>query len=89
MTTRIEALELESGLHDSLGGVPLKDGDRIYVRWPSGFVQPAEVKVSVVIHGTLRDGSTVEIPCHKAYMEVQTTGSPARVYLQGFEAQRA
>jgi len=82
-------VQQDDGYHDSLDGVTLKAGDRLYIRWPSGFTQPVEVLIDVASRGILREAEIVAVPCCKAYIQIGTLGgAQAKVYLNGFTAQR-
>jgi hypothetical protein len=89
MANKVVTLQQDNGFHDSLDGVVLTAGEKLYIRWPSGATQPVEVLIDVAPRGVLQDGSIVTIACSKAYIQVGTFGGDAaRVYLNGFAAQR-
>lgn len=91
MDHKISSLAYPSGgYHDSLGGIPLKDGDRLNVRWPAGTTQLIVVATEIIYRGALLDGQIASAPCVKAYIKVPVFGAAlAKVYLVGFEAQWA
>ena len=81
MANRIWTIQQDDGHYDSLDGVALTAGERLYIRWPSGATQPVEVLIDVLHLGLL--------PCSKAYIQLGTLGGvQAKVYLHGFTAQR-
>lgn len=78
------------GYFDSLEGRRLDEGDPIYIKWSSGLVQKVEVQIERFMHGASRDGQVVEVECCKAFTTIAVAGGgEARIYLAGFEAQRA
>lgn len=82
-------VQSDDGYYDSLDGAALMPGDRLYIRWPSGFTQPVDVLIDLASRGVLRDTEIVSVPCSKAYIQVGTLGgAQAKVYLNGFTAQR-
>ena len=89
MASRVTIVQNEDLHYDSLDGKPLSDGETLYIKWPSGGIQQVTVEIHHVTIGSLRNGEVVEIPCHKACFAMRCTGSEARIYLRGFEAQRA
>lgn len=92
MSNKITPMFLPSsgGYHDSLDGSPLKDGDRLYVRWPAGSTQLIVVATETLYRGAMIDGQVKNAPCVKAFIKVPVIGAvAAKVYLVGFEAQWA
>ena len=87
--SRIIAIPIPSGQHDSLDSVPLKAGERLHIRWPSGQVQIVEVALERVYRGgTDEHGQGISLECLKAYIKLPVRGGAAKIYLLGFEAQR-
>lgn len=76
------------GYFDTLEGEALREGDCLHIRWPSGFVQRVEVYIEIVTRGDLRNGFVVEAECYKAYAKVPVVGGDAKLFLNGFEAQK-
>lgn len=85
----IVPLPTNNGQHDSLDGVPLKDGETLYIKWPTGSVQEIVVALDRVYRGGTEDGQGISIECLKAYIKLPVFGAVAKVYLAGFEAQRS
>jgi|WetSurMetagenome_2_1015567.scaffolds.fasta_scaffold1730009_1 hypothetical protein len=83
------AARIENGYFDCLDKVDLKQGDLLFIRWPAGSVEKVTVQLELATRGELVDGQVVEVPCHKAFILVPVFGGVAKVYLLGFEAQRA
>lgn len=89
MASKVLTVQQGNGYHDSLDGTVLTAGERLYIRWPSGFTQPVEVLIDMASRGVECEGAIVAVPCSKAYIHVGALGGDqARVYLNGFTAQR-
>lgn len=89
MASRIVSLVSDTGDRlDSLDGRPLCDGDTLMIRWPAGALQQVEVLVDQVPLGTLREGQVVTVMCSKAYFLLTQGRGAAKIYLNGFTAQR-
>jgi hypothetical protein len=74
------------GYHDSLDGIPLQAGEKLHIRWPSGYFQEVPVGVDVTYIAT---SAGIPIKCTKVYLLSTTTyGATGKIYLVGFEAQR-
>lgn len=85
---KIVTKDTNGGYFDSLEGEVLIEGDCLHIRWPSGFVQRVEVYVEILTRGDLRNGFVVEVECRKAYAKVPVVGGDAKLFLNGFEAQK-
>lgn len=88
MPSKVVTVQTDEGYHDSLDGDRLREGERVFIRWPAGYAQPVEVCIDVFPRGILRDGEVVTVPCHKAYIRLAVFGTVTKIYLHGFTAQR-
>jgi hypothetical protein len=76
------------GYFDSLDGLDLSKGEKLFVEFPDGHRR----HISVVIEETSQTGSDMgrpcEIPTRKAFAEVPVYGAKGRVPLIGLLAER-
>lgn len=73
---------------DRLDGIDLKDGERLWVKFPNG----ERIQITCSIHASkqvvLDMGRPYEMPVRRAYLKTKWKGQQCMVELVGLEAER-